>query len=132
MEGSIFSFIASLIAGGTLGTNSLIAIVILMLCVLSYYIFRPMFNKLNSMATKEELEELIQAKKDIDHGYVQDLESKLDNLIEIMDEIEKLDSRNNREIQELRRDIETIKQILNQIQGHMLFSRNDFGNKELR
>lgn len=132
MEAPFFSFITSLIASGAVSTNSLIVIVILLLCVLSYYIFRPMFQRVKDLPSKEEVNSLIESKMKVDAAYINDLNDKLDKLIQIVDEIEHLDENNNREIQELRRDIETIKQILNQFQGHMLFSRNDFGNKELK
>lgn len=132
MEAPILAFITNLVAAGVISTNSLIVIIIILICAISYYFIRPMFQKVDKLPTTEQIEEMLQRKMEIDSSYVADLERKLDKLIEWMDELEDLNKDSNREIMELRRDIETIKQILNQFQGHMLYSRNDFGNKELK
>lgn len=132
MEGSFFSLITTLITSGIIGTDGLVVLVILLLCVLSYYLLRPMFSKMKTMPTKVEIEDMIKAKMVVDDEHVNNLTERLDRLITLMDKLEDIDVNSHREIQELRRDIETIKQILNQFQGHMMYGRSDFGNKELK
>lgn len=132
MEGSFFSLITTLITSGIIGTDGLVVLVILLLCVLSYYLLRPMFSKMKTMPSKVEIEDMIKAKMVVDDEHVNNLTERLDRLITLMDKLEDIDVNSHREIQELRRDIETIKQILNQFQGHMMYGRSDFGNKELK
>jgi predicted RNA-binding protein (virulence factor B family) len=52
----------------------------------------------------------------------------------LLDEVEDLSEGSYREIRELKKDVEQIKQILNQFQGHLMYSdkSNSFGNRELR
>lgn len=133
MESAIFSFLSGLVASGTISTSGLILVVILLLCGLSFYLFRPMFQRLKSMPTKTEIEEIMKLKKSFDKDCIDNVNIKLDKVLEIMDKIDDLDANNYREVKEIRRDIETVKQILNQFQGHMMYSKtNDFGNRELK
>lgn len=133
METAIFTFLSGLVTSGTISPSALILIVILFLCVLSFYIFRPMLTRIKTMPTKADVEEIIKIKKEFDKTCIDDVNTKLDKVLDVMDKIDNLDENNYREVKEMRRDIETVKQILNQFQGHMMYGHsNDFGNRELR
>lgn len=60
--------------------------------------------------------------------------SKLDRLIERNAHVDETTSNLERDAQVLKRDLEQVKGILNQFQGHMLYGRrsSDFENQELR
>lgn len=133
METVIFTFLSKLIVDGTLTTNGLLMIVILLLLGFSFYILRPMFKRIKEMPSKIELNTMLELKNATNKEYIENLETKLNKILTVVDKMDNIDSNIYREIKEIRRDIETVKQILNQFQGHMLFKRSsDFGNKELK
>lgn len=136
MESTIFSFLLDLITKGSITQNSLILSILLVLLFIVYYFIKPMFNKMNTIPSKDEIGIFFSDfyKKDDDkiNEFNSLMSTKLNDIIETLEEIEELDKDNYKDTKELKRDIEHIKQILNQFQGHLMYSRNDFGNKELR
>lgn len=134
MESAFFSFLMKLFVAGNISTNGLIVFVILLICSLSYYVFRPMFRDVKTLPTRQYIDEIIKRKTDTDKKCIEEMGKKLNKILEVMDQIDDIDKNSYREVKELRRDIETVKQILNQFQGHMLYGNrsSDFGNKELK
>ena len=99
-----------------------------------------MVHDFNTTIMKDIPEQLKQIDKNVQH--LETLENTLINMqsiitkvADILDGLDDLDKDTNKEVQNLREDVDKIKQILNQFQGHLMYrgSRsNDFGNKELK
>lgn len=137
MESQFFEFISGLVERGVITDTGLILFLILMISGLSYYVVKPIYYKVLSIPTVDDVKEIIINTAKSEEFNIEEIEkeinSKLDKLIEVLDEVEDLEKGSYREIKELKRDIEQIKQILNQFQGHLMYGRNsDFGNRELR
>lgn len=133
METAFFTFITKLVAGGAITANGLIMSVIFLLLIMSFYIFKPMYKRIKEMPSKEEVKTFFDQKKEIDEAEVCNINAKLNKILDTMGKIDNLDENNFKEIESIRRDLENIKQSLNQFQGYMLYSKNDnFGNRELR
>ena len=58
----------------------------------------------------------------------------LDKLVEKLDGVDEVAKNNGRDLTEIKHDVENIKQILNQFQGHMMYNDQprNFGNRELK
>lgn len=138
MESQIFNFISALVENGTITDAGLLLIIILMICALSYYVLRPIYNKIQLVPSKEDVQEIIKAKIDIEEKHLgeigENISKKLDKMSDLLDEVDDLGKGSYREVKELKKDIEQIKQILNQFQGHLMYSgkTSSFGNRELR
>jgi len=137
MESQFFEFISGLVERGVITDTGLILFLILIISGLSYYVVKPIYYKVLSIPTVDDVKEIIINTAKSEELNIEEIEkeinSKLDKLIEVLDEVEDLEKGSYREIKELKRDIEQIKQILNQFQGHLMYGRNsDFGNRELR
>ena len=61
---------------------------------------------------------------------------KFNKIAEVLVTVECVDKENGKELDELKRDLEHIKQILNQFHGHLIYNAERraayFGNKELK
>jgi hypothetical protein len=138
MESQIFNFISALVENGTITDAGLLLIIILMICALSYYVLRPIYNKIQMVPSKEDVQEIIKAKIDIEEKHLEEIgeniSKKLDKMSDLLDGVEDLGKGSYREVKELKKDIEQIKQILNQFQGHLMYGgkTSSFGNRELR
>ena len=134
MESVFFSFLANLVTAGSLTTPMLVLILILLVCLLSFYIFRPMYRLIKEIPTKHEINDFIDSKKEFDKVYLDAVGNKLDSILKIIDRMGDVDQETSREVNEMRRDIESVKQILNQFQGHMMYGNttSDFRNRELK
>jgi chromosome segregation ATPase len=91
-----------------------------------------MFDKIRSVPNEDSLKQIV--KENSSELELKEVSNKLDKLIEALDEIESTGNSNRRDIKDLRRDVEQIKQILNQFQGHFMYSGgpSHFGNRELK
>lgn len=134
MESQFFAFLATLLSGGVLSEGALILILIFMVSALSYYFIRPMFKKVEKIPDVTELKKLLKDTSDGDHQDIHVLSKKLDKIMSILEELDDIGRADYREVKDLKRDVETIKQILNQFQGHMMYGgrASDFGNRELK
>lgn len=124
METGLLAILNSMIENGILADATLFLIIISILVYGFVYIVQPMAKKLEGLATIEQIKHEVN---------IEELSKKLDKMTEVLDEIKEFDRDSYREINELKRDIEQIKQILNQFQGHLMYGRsNSFGNRELK
>lgn len=134
MESHIFTFISELIANGVITETGLIFSVIILILSISYYFIKPMYLIIKDLPTKENLNDSIDIKNEEIIESAKEMTNKLDKLIQVLDNVEDYEKDNYTKITELKRDIEHIKQILNQFQGHLMYGNrrgNDFGNREL-
>lgn len=112
-----------------------LSIIIIMLMSFSYrYLFNPMFERIKKLPDSEEMKKIINYQHD---KYVEQINVVIDRLehieskLSIIDDLENI---NDVHMKDLKRDIESVKTILNQFQGHMMYGRRtgDFGNQELK
>ena len=132
MEATIFSVINSLFEKGII-TDTFLLLIIIAIQLLSYkYILRPIFDNIKVID---------QFKKNLDEHYAGDrieldkICKSLDKIIRMLEEIEKEDGSSSKDLISLKQDVEKIKQILNQFQGHLMYGTrrsSDFGNRELK
>ena len=135
MEELITAFFEAF-AKGNIPMDVGLSIVIIGLMVFFYKkAFIKLDKRVNETPSIKEIEELIDGKVLDNKKLIEELNEKLDELSKKLDELDHIDDLsegNYREIKELRRDVEHVKQILNQFQGHLLYGRGDFGNKGLK
>lgn len=134
MEAALISFFTQLVASGSITVSGLIVIVIVMLIGITYYLLTPIHKTVKGTPSLDDVRELINSQGNVDAAHVESINKTLDEIIKKLEEIDSYDRDNYRELKELRRDVESVKQILNQFHGHMLYGRtpSDFGNKELK
>lgn len=124
METGLLAILNSLIENGILADATLFLIIISILVYGFSFFIRPIYQKVDKLGTPEQIKTEIN---------VEELSKKLDKMTKVLDEIKEFDRDSYREINELKRDIEQIKQILNQFQGHLMYGRSSsFGNRELK
>lgn len=131
---SLISLIGDLVKDGSLADTTLLLIIISLLGVLYKFFLVPMFDRLSSVPNVDDLKQIIKASEDKSEIELKEVSNKLDKVIEALDEIESTGNANRRDIKDLRRDVEQIKQILNQFQGHFMYNGapSHFGNRELK
>ena len=98
-------------------------------------VIKPLKDRIDTLATLKDIKESNDASTKEKKINLDEITEKLDKIIDNIDEIQDLDGNKYREIIDIRRDVETVKQILNQFQGHMMYGVRrveDFGNRELR
>ena len=103
--------------------------------VLYWKVLKPMKARIDLIPTSPECQVLIDTQTSDSKAEMGELLDKLDGIIESLSEIGDLDGSSYKEIITLKRDVEGIKKILNQFQGHFLYSNSrggDFGNRELK
>lgn len=130
----IISLLTSLTESGILDHVSLLLIIIAFLLWVYRNVLTPLKKKVDTMASHDEIKAHVKEVDSIHMNAIHHLSKKLDGLLEELKKVEDYSKSNSRDIIELRRDIEQIKQILNQFQGHLMYNKkgSDFGNQELR
>jgi len=134
MESGIIAVITLAIQNGLLTDTSLLLLIILLVGLLYKYVFKPIQKKLKSVPDAEAVKEIVEESKQTDEEILLELLEKLNQLSNTLDEVQDLGRGNYRESKELKRDVERIKQILDQFQGHLMYSgkTRDLGNRELK
>jgi hypothetical protein len=129
----ITNIIADLVSDGIISDTALLFIILGLLWWAYKNSILPLKKRIDEIPTYSEVKSYAD---DLDDGHIDSLKEvsmKLDKIVEELDSIEELGKENRRDIQDLKRDIEHTKQILNQFQGHLMYNnRGDFGNRELR
>lgn len=134
MEASLFTLIGSLVESGTIADTTLLLIIIALIGLAYINVVKPMFDRIKTVPTSEEVKAIVETAEASEGIDIEELSKKLDKITEVLDEVEDLNRGNYREVKELKRDIEQIKQILNQFQGHLMYGSrsSSFGNRELK
>jgi len=135
METGLFQLIRDLAEAGVLTDTTLILIVIALLGLGYKHVLRPIRDKVELHPTIDEIKSIAQTRNEEEELNVEELRNKLDQMLIKINEIERYTENHGRELKEIQHDVEHIKQILNQFQGHFMYGSrraSDFGNKELR
>jgi len=134
MENGIFSIFNEAVNAGIITDTALLLIIIGLIGGLYKYMFRPMSDKLMSIPSSSDIEDIVNTGNADLH--ISNIANKLEELVNKLDQISEISKGNERDIEDIKRDIEHVKQILNQFQGHMMYGggrrAGDFGNQELR
>lgn len=134
VESGLFTLISDLVTAGAIADTTLLLIIISLLGLGYRYIFVPMLDKLNSVPSIDNVKKIVNSSAELSELDLNEVSKKLDKIVEVLDEIEGTGDSNRRDIKDLRRDVEQIKQILNQFQGHLMYGGgpSHFGNRELK
>jgi len=133
MDSILTGLFAAAFNSGLLGEISLLLVVIMALYISYKYYWKPTKENVEILPTLESIKEVLSASNEIETRVLQSLVESLDKIDVKLQDIRDTSNGNQREILDMKRDIEAIREILNQIQGHLLYSKpNNFGNKELR
>ena len=134
MESGILAIISILIEKGIIADTSLFLIIIALLLVVYVYVLKPIKDRIFKVPTDSSIKELIDEAAKLEVLNIDEASKKLDRIIDVLDKVAEVGKDSHRDVSEIKRDIETIKQILNQFQGHLMYNRtnSDFGNRELK
>lgn len=138
METKILSIFGELIKNGDLSDSSLMILIIIVMCCGFKYIIRPMRQKIDLIPSQSYFKDTFdELKNDFNiHELSHEIEKKFLKLLEILNDIESLNKEKSKEVDELKRDLDHVKQILNQLHGHLIYNAERraayFGNKELK
>ena len=130
----LISYLAKIAESAGVTDVSISIAILVMLAFLYKYIFKPINEKVKNLPNEDAVKKIINEHSDkiADelNGILKNLED-LENKITTIDEMYNL---NDSHMKDLKRDIESIKTILNQFQGHMMYGRraSEFGNQELK
>ena len=131
----IGSIISEAMKNGYITTEMLLLLLNGLVIVGYFKVIKPLKDKIDTIATIDDIKATSDTNTREGKINLGEIITKLDKIIDNIDEIQDLDGNTYREIVNMRRDVETVKQILNQFQGHMMYGgrrAEDFGNEELR
>ena len=136
MEAGFFSLLSDVVTAGVVTDGTLLLFIFALAWMGYKYVLKPLSDKVDSLASADDLNKVMEEHDNFSEYEIEELSKKLEKLLEKLDVVEELSKNHDRDIQDLKRDIEHIKQILNQFQGHLMYSGNrrspDFGNRELK
>lgn len=133
MEASLVTLISELAEAGILTDTALLLIVITGLGLVYKNVLKPMFTRVKKQPTIEEIKELVKESRNIDENNVEEVSKKLEEIENKLNEVEDYLKVEQADHAQLKRDIEQIKTMLNQFQGHMMYNHGGaFGNRELK
>ena len=98
-------------------------------------ILKPMYEKVKKIPTEESVKQAINESNKVDSERLDIITKKLDAISETLNNAKQVGDMNDTGIHELKHDVDFVKQLLSQFQGHLLYSKtnnNNFGNKELK
>lgn len=134
MESGILAIINTLVEHGIIGDTSLFLIIIALILVGYVYVLKPIKDRILTVPSDSNVKKMIDDAAKLEVLNIDEASKKLDKIVEVLDKVAEVGKDSHRDVSEIKRDIETIKQILNQFQGHLMYNRinNDFGNRELK
>ena len=135
MENSVISLLNNAIEAGMITDTALLLLIIGFLAFIYRTILRPIVDRVNNVPTYNDVQKIIEDQKSNDSINLDELKSRLEKIVEYLELIEADSNISTRDIQDLKRDLDNIKQILNQFQGHLMYNnggRGHWGNKELK
>lgn len=131
----IGSIISEAMKNGYITTETLLLLLNGLVIVGYFKVIKPLKDKIDTVATIDVIRATSDATSREGKINLGEIITKLDKIIDNIDEIQDLDGNTYREIINMRRDVESVKRILDQFQGHMMYGgrrAGDFGNRELR
>jgi len=133
MDLGFVQLIASLTENGLLSVHSL-QILILAVSFHGYWNYiRPMKHKVDDLPDINEMKEALYVHAQEDNTHFAELKVAIDAIEKLLYKIEQNEGRHNESTKDIQQDIELIKHMLSQFQGHMMYgSGREFGNRELK
>ena len=131
----IGSIISEAMKNGYITTETLLLLLNGLVIVGYFKVIKPLKDKIDTIATIDDIRATSDATSREGKINLGEIITKLDKIIDNIGEIQDLDGNTYREIISMRRDVESVKRILDQFQGHMMYGgrrAGDFGNRELR
>ena len=131
----IGSIISEAIKNGYITTETLLLLLNGLVIVGYFKVIRPLKDKIDTIATIDDIRATSDATSREGKINLSEIITKLDKIIDNIDEIQNLDGNTYREIINMRRDVESVKRFLDQFQGHIMYGgrrSEDFGNRELK
>lgn len=136
MESYILPFIKAITNGEIKPEIGLLLAIISIMYMLYKKVFLKILEKIDDIPSKSDLKRAMKDQTRYEYETIKELYDKLNKLSKELDEIDEISKDSKRELSEIRKDIEEVKTILNQFQGHMMYGPksfiNDFGNRELK
>ena len=131
----IGSIISEAMKNGYITTETLLLLLNGLVIVGYFKVIRPLKDKIDTIATIDDIRATSDATAKEGKINLGEIITKLDKIIDNIDEIQNLDGNTYREIINMRRDVESVKRFLDQLQGHIMYGgrrSEDFGNRELK
>ena len=134
----IGSIISEAMKNGYITTETLLLLLNGLVIVGYFKVIRPLkdkIDKIDTIATIDDIRATSDAASREGKINLGEIITKLDKIIDNIDEIQDLDGNTYREIINMRRDVESVKRFLDQFQGHIMYGgrrSEDFGNRELK
>lgn len=131
----IGSIISEAMKNGYITTETLLLLLNGLVIVGYFKVIKPLKDKIDTIATIDDIRATSDTTSREGKINLGEIITKLDKIIDNIDEIQDLDGNTYREIINMRRDVESVKRILDQFQGHMMYGgrrAGDFGNRELK
>ncbi len=131
----IGSIISEAMKNGYITTETLLLLLNGLVIVGYFKVIKPLKDKVDTIATIDDIRATSDTTSREGKINLGEIITKLDKIIDNIDEIQDLDGNTYREIINMRRDVESVKRILDQFQGHMMYGgrrSEDFGNRELK
>ena len=131
----IGSIISEAMKNGYITTETLLLLLNGLVIVGYFKVIKPLKDKIDTIATIDDIRATSDTTSREGKINLGEIITKLDKIIDNIDEIQNLDGNTYREIISMRRDVESVKRILDQFQGHMMYGgrrAGDFGNRELK
>ncbi len=131
----IGSIISEAMKNGYITTETLLLLLNGLVIVGYFKVIRPLKDKIDTIATIDDIRATSDATAKEGKINLGEIITKLDKIIDSIDEIQNLDGNTYREIINMRRDVESVKRFLDQFQGHIMYGgrrSEDFGNRELK
>lgn len=131
---SLVTLIGELVQNGTIADTTLLLIIISLIGLGYQFVLKPLLARVEKTPTTKTVADIVNAANVGCGTSFESVSKRLDKLLEVLNEVEGLNKDSTRDIKELRRDVEQIKQILNQFQGHLMYGGgpSHFGNRELK
>ena len=131
----IGSIISEAMKNGYITTETLLLLLNGLVIVGYFKVIKPLKDKIDTIATIDDIRATSDATSKEGKINLGEIITKLDKIIDNIDEIQDLDGNTYREIINMRRDVESVKRFLDQFQGHIMYGgrrSEDFGNRELK
>jgi len=133
MEILIDAGLESLANHGVIIDSGLIMVLVAGLALLYKYVIKPLKTAVEDLLTRKQLEDVRDEMQVSDQKNFQELVTRLNTLVAVAEDISDTETGVDRDVKDIKKDVENIKDMLNQIQGHLMYNRSDgFGNRELR
>lgn len=129
------SFISSAAKSAGVTDIGLLILLITSVGLMYRYIFKPMHEKINEIPSYSEVSDILDSNLKMSLDTLADVSRRLEKIEEKLSKADISDDLNHISMKDLRAEIESVKTILNQFQGHMMYGgrrSSDFGNQELR